>query len=160
MTSKFKKRSLTDKKKAFILKYVECNCGVEAYEHAYNTENMQRATMQNNSGVLLREEEVQQEIKALNKVINAKVIQRTQVDREYITNGIIDCIKQSKFKDDYNTALRGYGMLAQLFDINEDKINDRGIITKKEQTALMHQYNKRMQIEMQSSMKDVTKGKQ
>ncbi len=132
--------ALTQKQEAFVAKYLECDNASEAYRHAYNTENMKDATIGNNAYVLLKKNN---DIAAKIKEIKDKVLDKLIINREYVTKGILDTIDRAVIDDDHSNTLKGYDMLGKMYDLNEDKQNDR-MMSNKDKQAIVANYKKRM----------------
>ncbi len=131
---------LTHKQEAFVAKYLDTSNASEAYRHAYNTENMKDATIGNNAYMLLNKNS---EVAAKIKEIKDKVLSAIVIDRKYITREVLDAIERAKLADDNNVVLKGCDQLSKMYDLNEDKQNDR-MISNKDKIALVENYRQRM----------------
>lgn len=135
--------SLTKKQEAFVVKYIECGNATEAYKHAYDCKKMSEKNIGNEGYNLLHHPVVAPKIKELKEARDNKVLEKLVIDREFVTQGILDCIKASIEKDDQGTALKGYDMLGKMYDLNQDKQNDR-LVSNKERQALVENYKQRL----------------
>jgi len=133
--------ALTQKQEAFVIKYIECDNATEAYRCAYNTENMKEPTIGNNAYQLMRHNGIAAKIKDL-RGAGAK---KLGIDREYITKGITDTIARAIQDGDHSNTMKGYDMLGKMYDLNEDKQNDR-LVSIKERQALFDNFKQRLMI--------------
>lgn len=132
--------SLTKKQEAFIAKYLECDNATAAYKHAYDTKNMKEATIGNNAYMLLKKHS---EVAARIKEIKDKVLDKIVIDRIFLTNGILDTIEKADLEGDRSNTLKGYDMLGKMYDLNEDKQNDR-LMSNKDRVALINNFKRRL----------------
>ena len=84
------------------------------------------------------------DIKKAKKELEDTFFEDIRITKKYVTEGILKNIKGAEAKFDYAVSLKGYAMLAQLYDLNDDKKNDRMIINEKENIALLENLKKRI----------------
>ena len=135
--------ALTKKQEAFVAKFLECDNASEAYRHAYNTENMKCKTIVNNAYELTQHKDVAGMVQRVKDEAKERVIEQLVIDRTYITQEILDTIDETKIDRDHSNTLKGYGMLNNMYDLNEDKQNDR-MMTQRNKQAILENYRKRM----------------
>ena len=131
--------TLTAKQEAFAIKFVECGIASDAYRANYSTSNMKDETVWNNSYMLLNRSEVKARVRELRDKIADKLV----IDKQYVTDGIIRNITGAEEDKERATALKGYDMLAKMYDLNEDKQNDR-VIRQKDREALLENFKQRL----------------
>jgi hypothetical protein len=67
------------------------------------------------------------------------------IDRKFVTEGILKNIEDAEKIQNHAVALKGYSMLAEMYDLNEDKINDRSrFISEKDKLALVENFKSRL----------------
>lgn len=131
--------ALTQKQEAFVAKYLECNNATEAYRHAYNTKSMKNKTVNDTAYKLTIHPEIAQTIKK----IRDKVVEELTIDRKYITQEVLDTIAAAKKDREHNAVLKGCEQLSKMYDLNEDKQNDR-LFSSKDKQALLENFKQRM----------------
>ena len=134
---------LTQKQEAFVIKYLECGNATEAYKHAYNTGKMSNKDIGNEAYDLTLHPEIAPKIKQYRQAIESKALENLVIDKEYITKRILYNIEIAECKIDPAVALKGLDMLGKMYDLNEDKQNDR-LFTGAERLALVENYKKRL----------------
>ncbi|CAB4214416.1 Terminase small subunit [uncultured Caudovirales phage] len=134
---------LTQKQEAFVMKYLETDNATEAYKFAYNTKTTRDATIHDNAYKVLIMPEVSQRIRELKQESNQIVLTKLVIDKEFITNGIIKNIIAAELKEENAVALKGYDMLSKMYDLNDDKQNDR-LFTDRERVALVENFKARL----------------
>lgn len=135
--------ALTHRQEAFIEKYLECDNATQAYKYAYTTENMKDVTIFNSAYKIRHKPEVMAMLQVLKDKVNAKVIDKLVIDRTYITQEILDTIAATKRDKDHSNTLKGYSMLNNMYDLNEDKQNDR-LVSTNNKLALVANYKRRL----------------
>ena len=110
---------LTEKMKAFCREYVaNCGNGTQAYLATYNSKNEQVAS--NESAILLKRKDIQEELLTINKPLVNKVISEREQKRELIKLRIQACID----KEDDAGAARWMDILnkmdAEYININKN----------------------------------------
>ena len=134
---------LTPKQEAFAVKLVECDNAAEAYRHAYSADNMKSKTISDEAYRLTKNPRVAQRIKDLRSQLNAKAIDGVVIDREYITRRILHNIDNAEKKGRHEVSLKGLEMLAKMYDLNEDKQNDR-LISEHHKLAIYENLKQRL----------------
>lgn len=134
---------LTQKQEAFVAKYLECDNASEAYRHAYSPKNPKDETVWNNAYKLLKHNEVAARVDEFKTAIKIKVLDELVIDRMYVTRGITDTIERAVRDDDHSNTLKGLDMLGKMYDLNEDKKNDR-MMSNKDKQAILANYKARM----------------
>ena len=87
---------LTNKEIAFLDHYMENGSQTEAYRSAYNCENMKDATITNNAHVLIKKENVANDLTARRESLALRVqVKQVDIIKHYF-----------KIIDDYNEAMR------------------------------------------------------
>jgi len=132
--------ALTQKQEAFVAKFLECDNASDAYRHAYNTENMKDVTINDTAWKLTIHPAIAQRIKDIKDM----VLERLVIDRTYITNGVLNTIDRTIVDRDHSNTLKGYGMLNNMYDLNEDKQNDR-LLSDRNKQAILDNYRKRIE---------------
>jgi len=125
------------------MKYLETDNATEAYKFAYNTKTTREATISDSAYKVLIHPEVAQRLRELKQESKQIVLDKLVIDKEFITNGIVKNIIAAEQKDDNNVALKGYDMLSKMYDLNEDKQNDR-LFTNNERLALVENFRQRL----------------
>lgn len=131
--------ALTAKQDAFALKFFEVKVASEAYRLVYNAKKMSDKHIYDEASKLCKHPDITRRIQELKDNSSSKVL----IDRDYITGGILKNIKIAEQKEETNSALKGYEMLSKMYDLNEDRQNDR-IVSNKERAALVENFRKRM----------------
>ena len=131
--------AITAKQEAFALKWFETKTAADAYRAVYSVKNMARASIQDAASKLARNPVVVQRIQELKEQSASKIL----IDREYITQGIIKNIAGAESCGERGVALKGYEMLSKMYDLNEDRQNDR-LVSPKERAALVENFRARM----------------
>ena len=134
---------LTQKQEAFVMKYLECGNATEAYKFAYNAKKMSDKDISNEAYDLTLHPAISPRIQAHRKDIESKVLDKLVIDKEFITNGILKNIMAAELKEDNAVALKGYDMLSKMYDLNDDKQNDR-LFTNNERLALVENFKRRL----------------
>jgi hypothetical protein len=134
---------LTLKQEKFAIKYAECGSGLEAYKFAYNASKMKDTSISEEAYRLLRNPDVALVVQQCIDKAKELTLQKMVIDREYITNRILYNIKMAEDKKEPQTALRGLGMLSEMYDLNQDKINDR-LISDNNKNALLENLRQRL----------------
>ena len=134
---------LTQKQEAFVMKYLETDNATEAYKFAYNAKKMSDKDIGNEAYDLTRHPEIAPIIQAHRVKIESIVLDKLVIDKEFITNGILKNINAAELKEDHNVALKGYDMLSKMYDLNDDKQNDR-LFTNNERLALVENFKRRL----------------
>lgn len=115
---------------------------VDCYRKAYpNTKSP--AVQHEEARRLTKHHGITQRIKDLKEQIEAEFTQKAVIDREFITNGILETIQRTSQKGDDTVTLKGYDMLAKMYDLNEDKQNDR-IVSPEHKRAILENLHKRL----------------
>jgi len=135
---------LTQKQEAFVVKYLECDNATQAYRHAYNAGKMPPESIHVKANEVKSNVKVALRIKELKEAIQSKVLAKVVIDRTFLTNGILDTIEASKEDGDRSNTLKGYDMLGKMYDLNEDKLNDRKVLSDKDKLALVETLKLRM----------------
>ncbi len=133
---------LTQKQEAFVIKYLECGNATESYRHAYDTQGKE-STINNNAVRLLKNTEITHRIQEHRRTIASNALSSIIIDKAFITQGILDTITRTIASEDNANTLKGYDMLGKMYDLNEDKQNDR-LFTGAERLALVENYKKRL----------------
>lgn len=137
---------LTQKQEAFVAKYLECDRAADAYRYAYSTENMSSKTINNEAYDLTLHPEIAPIIKkAKDKVLEQieKILDKASIDKAYVTKRILYNLNMAETQRDPSVALKGLDMLGKMYDLNEDKQNDR-LVSMKDKQALVENYKRRM----------------
>jgi phage terminase small subunit len=132
--------ALTRKQEAFVAKYLECDNATEAYRHAYDAENCSEAVQNNEASLLLKNREISVRINE----VKQRVMDELIIDKKLVSEGILRNAQKAEAKEDHSTAIKGYDSLAKMYDLNEDKKNDRNALTDKHKRALVENFKKRM----------------
>lgn len=135
--------TLTQKQEAFVVKYIECDNASEAYRHAYNTQNMLPKTIRDSASELLNSPGVTPVIEELRAAIEEKVLGKLVIDKTFLTEGIMRNIECAEHQGDNNVALKGYDMLGKMYDLNEDKQNDR-LVSDRQRASLLENFKARL----------------
>lgn len=135
--------ALTQKQEAFVVKYLECDNATEAYKFAYDCENTSDAVKNKEASILLKNRKIAVRVKELKADINREVLSKVVIDRTFVTNGILDTITKADSEGDRTNTLKGLDMLGKMYDLNEDKQNDR-LVSNKDRTALLDNFKQRI----------------
>ena len=135
--------TLTPKQEAFVLKYLECSNASESYRHAYNTGNMKEETIHRKAKEVIDNGKVAARLQELKQEIQAPIVEQLKIDRKFITEEALNAIEVAKEKKDSAVVLKGLEMLNKMYDLNEEKHNDR-LISAKDRQALVENVRKRL----------------
>ena len=137
--------NLSKKQQNFVKRYIETGNASQSYKDSYDVD-LKRPynSIARDACILLKNPKVSQVIKKAKKELEDTFFEDIRITKKYITEGILKNIKGAEAKFDYAVSLKGYAMLAQLYDLNDDKKNDRMIINEKENIALLENLKKRI----------------
>jgi len=135
--------ALTPKQEAFALKYVECGIASDAYRHAYDTQKMSMRSIKDEACRVKAHPSVAPAIRELQAQIATQVVEEIVIDRKFLTEGILDTIERTRDKGEDAVTLKGLDMLGKMYDLNEDRLNDR-LVTQKDRMALVEGYRQRL----------------
>jgi len=138
--------ALTQKQVAFVAKFLECDNATAAYKHAYDTEDMNAYTINNEAYDLTLHPDIAPILKkAKDKVLEEleKIMLENAINKKYVTKRILYNLDMAETQRDPSVAFKGLDMLGKMYDLNEDKQNDR-MMTQRNKQAILENYRKRM----------------
>lgn len=130
---------LSDIEEKAIQFYMQGSDKTSAYKMAGYGGNSQPKTITENACRFFKRSKVIARIKE----IREKVVEELVIDRKYITQEVLDAIEEAKKDREHNVVLKGCEQLSRMYDLNEDKINDR-MISDKHKEALLENFKQRM----------------
>lgn len=114
MTMSKNEYGLTDKQEEFAQQYVLLGYGIAAYEAAYNTSNMSRASCAVQASVLMKNPL----IKARIAILKAELKDAMQVDQSFVASGYIKMMKECAESGDKKNYLKAADQLVKLLGMN------------------------------------------
>ena len=129
---------LTKKREVFAIELFKGGVASDAYRTAFPNK-MTNKQIWEESSKLSRNPMVTQRVRELRQQVVDKVV----IDKKFVTEGILRNIEAAEAKEDGSVALKGYDMLGKMYDLNDDKQNDR-LFTGAERQALVENYKRRL----------------
>ena len=134
---------LTAKEELAVSHFMRGEKKTIAYELAGYGVTSPRKTLNENACRFFKRKKIAARIDQLTRKVEKSVMQELKIDRKFVTEGILRNIEMAEMKKEGNVALKGYEMLSKMYDLNEDKINDR-VVSDKNKMALLENLKQRM----------------
>lgn len=100
-------------------------------------------TIQENACRFFKRSKIVARIEQLTQEIQAPIVEELKIDRKFITEETLDAIQVAKSKQDSSVVLKGLEMLNKMYDLNEEKHNDR-LMSSKDRLALAENLKQRL----------------
>lgn len=130
---------LTSQEEEAIQFFMQGNDKTASYKMAGYGGSSSSKTLNENACRFFKRNKIVARIKELNDAITEKFV----VDRQYVTEGIIRSIEIAEKNGDASNMRQGFAELSKLYDLSEEKHNDR-LISQRDKEAVIENLRARL----------------